>query len=51
MVGLWKFCFSFWLPKMITVDADGIFTGMLKKNFQETPIIPLHTVTRGKKRK
>ena len=37
----------FGIPKIIVVDADGIFSGMLKKTFQETLLIPLHLVSRG----
>ena len=32
---------------MIIVDADGLFDGMFKKNFQETLPIPVHEVARG----
>ena len=31
---------------MIVVDADGIFSGMFKKTFQETLLIPVHAVAR-----
>ena len=33
---------------MIVVDADGLFAGMFKNTFQETLLIPVHTVPRGK---
>ena len=29
------------------MDADGIFSGVFKKTFQETLIIPVHVVSRG----
>ena len=32
---------------MIVVDVDGIFSGMFKKNFQETLLIPVHIVARS----
>ena len=35
------------LPKLIVGDADGIFSGMFKKTFQETLLIPLQAVARG----
>ena len=31
---------------MIVVDVDGFFSGMFKKNFQETLLIPVHEVAR-----
>ena len=31
---------------MIVVDADGLFSGMFKKTFQENLLIPVHAVTR-----
>ena len=37
----------FGIPKIILVDADGIYSGMFKKNFQETLLIPVHSVSRG----
>ena len=37
----------FGIPKMIVVDADGIFAGIFKKKFQETLLIPVHSVSRG----
>ena len=42
-----NFFVPFGLPKMIVVDADGLFSGIFKKTFQETLLIPLHAVTRG----
>ena len=38
----------FGIPKMIVVDADGIFSGIYGMTFQENLLIPVHTVTRGK---
>ena len=35
---------------MIIVDSDGIFVGISKKNFQETLLIPVHPVARGKEK-
>ena len=32
---------------MIVVDADELFSGMFKKNFQETLLTPVHSVVRG----
>ena len=32
---------------MIFLYGDGIFAGMLKKTFQETLVVPLHTFSRG----
>ena len=32
---------------MIVVDADGLFSGMFKKTFQETLLIPVHAFSRG----
>ena len=32
---------------MIVVDADGLFSGMFKKTFQETLLIPVHSFSRG----
>ena len=40
----------FGTPKIIGIDADGLFSGMFKKNFQETLLIPLHTVARGNRK-
>ena len=31
---------------MIVVDADGLFSGMFKKTFQDTLLIPVHAVAR-----
>ena len=31
---------------MIVVDADGLFSIMFKKTFQETLLIPVHAVSR-----
>ena len=42
-----NFFVPFGIPKMIVVDADGLFAEMFKKIFQETLLIPLHAVTRG----
>ena len=35
---------------MIVVDADGIFDGMFKKNFQETLLIPVNAVARNNRK-
>ena len=43
-----NFFVPFGLPKMIFVDANGIFAGMFKKTFQGTLLISIHTVARGK---
>ena len=45
-----NFFVTFGPPKMIAVDADEIFDGMSKKNFQETLLIPLHEVAMGNKK-
>ena len=42
-----SFFVPFWLPKLIAVDADGIFAGMYKKTFQKTLIIRVHAVARS----
>ena len=42
-----KFFAPFGLPKMIVVDAYGLFAGVFKKTFQDTLLIPLHAVARG----
>ena len=39
-----NFFVPFGLPKMIVVDEDGFFSGMFKKSFQETFLIPAHAV-------
>ena len=41
-----NFFVTFGLPKIIVVDADGIFAGMFKKTFQDTLLIPVHAVAR-----
>ena len=38
----------FGIPKKIVMDADGLFDGNFKKTFQDTLIIPVHEVARGK---
>ena len=43
-----KFFVPFGLPRMIIVDADGLFSGMSNKTFQYTLLIPVHAVTRCK---
>ena len=43
-----KFFVIFGLPKIIVVDADEFFSGMFKKNLQETLLIPVHAVERVK---
>ena len=43
-----KKCVPFGLPKINVVDADGLFSGIFRKTFQETLLIPLHAVSRGK---
>ena len=35
---------------MIVVDADGMFSEMFKKTFQETLLLPVHVVARGNHR-
>ena len=40
------FFVPFRLPKITVVGADGIFSGMSKKTFQETLLIPVHAVAR-----
>ena len=42
-----NFFVPFELPKMIVVDADGIFAGMSRKTFQDTLLIPVHLFARG----
>ena len=42
-----NFFVLFGLPKIIVVDADELFSGMSKKTFQETLLIPVHTFSRG----
>ena len=37
-----NFFVPFGIPKIILVDADGIYSGMFKNNFQETLLIPVH---------
>ena len=37
----------FRIPKVIVVDADEIFSGMISRTFQETLLIPVHSVTGG----
>ena len=37
----------FGIPKMIDVDAGGLFPGMFKKTFQDNLLIPVHAVARG----
>ena len=37
----------FGIPKMIVVDADGLFPGMFNNTFQDTLLIPVHAVARG----
>ena len=39
--------FPFGPPKIIVVDADGLFAGIFKKTFQETLLILVHGVSRG----
>ena len=46
-MGFWKLLCSVWASKYVFLDADGLFSGMFKKNFQQTLIIPVHTVARG----
>ena len=43
---LGNFFVPFGIPKMITTDADGNFSGMFKKNSQMILLIPVHAVTR-----
>ena len=46
----WDFVNSFvpfGIPKIIVVDADGIFNGMFKKTSQETLLIPVHKFASG----
>ena len=35
---------------MIVMDADGLFSGMLKKKFQDTLLIPVHAVAKGNRK-
>ena len=42
-----NFFVPFGIPKIIVVDADGVFDGMSKNTFQETLLITVHTVARG----
>ena len=37
-----NFFVPFGIPKMIVVDADGLFSGMSKKHFQGTLLIPVN---------
>ena len=41
-----NFFVPFGLPKIIVVDADGFFSGIFKKTFQDTLLIPVHAVAR-----
>ena len=41
-----NFFVTFRLPKMIVVDVDGPFAGMLNKHFQDKLLIPVHAVAR-----
>ena len=48
-VAIWdfgNFFVPFGIPKIIVVDADGIFAGMFKKTFQENLLILVHAVAR-----
>ena len=48
-VALWDFVnffFPFGLPKMIVVDADGLFSRIFKNNLKETLQITVHSVSR-----
>ena len=42
-----NFFVPFGIPKTIVVDADGLFPGMFKNNFQETLLIPAHSFASG----
>ena len=42
-----KFLVPLGIPKIIVVDADGLFPGMFKKNFQDTLLIMVHSVARS----
>ena len=42
-----NFFVPFGLPKIMVVNADGVFAGMFKKTFQETLLIPVRAVARG----
>ena len=44
----WKLLCSIWDSKNYVMDADGIFAGIIKKTFQETLLILVHAVERGK---
>ena len=48
-VSLWSFgnfFVPFGIPKMIVGDTYGIFGGIFKNNFQDTLLIPVHSVAR-----
>ena len=42
-----NFFVPFGIPKMIVVDAYGLFSGMPNKNFQDNLLILVHVVSRG----
>ena len=42
-----NFLVPFGIPKIIVVNADGLFDGMSKKNFQDTFLFQVHPVERG----
>ena len=42
----WKFFVLFGLPKIIVVGVYRLFSGMFKKNYHETFLIPVHAVAR-----
>ena len=46
-----KFFFPFGISKIICVDAYDFFSGIFKKIFQETLLIPIHVVERGNHKK
>ena len=41
----------FGLPKIVVVNAYGIFAGMFRKNFQDTLLIPVRAVAKATTRK
>ena len=46
-----KYFVRFRIPKVILMDADGFFSRMFKKTFQEILLITVHAVTRGNHKK
>ena len=46
-----NFFVPFGIPKMMVFDEDGIFSGIFRKNLQETLRISVHAVARGNHKK